>query len=132
CALDDVLELADVPRPGIGQETIHGLLGDRLDALAELLGEARDEEGDELGDVRPALAQRRGADRKHIQAVEKIGTKAAAANGLLEIAVRRRDDPHIHSDRCAAPDGLELLLLKDAQQLDLGLEGKLADLVEED
>src|SRR5438309_1607727 len=51
---------------------------------------------------------------------------------FVEIAIRRRDHPHVHPDGPARPHGLELLLLEDAKKLHLRLEGQLADLVEED
>src|SRR5690348_11789666 len=46
--------------------------------------------------------------------------------------MRRGDDTHVDFDRAAAPDRLDLALLKNAQELHLGLGRELADLVEED
>src|SRR5713101_4317823 len=37
CSFDHVLELTDVPRPGVGQNLVHRVFGDPVDALAELL-----------------------------------------------------------------------------------------------
>src|SRR5262249_30596286 len=58
--------------------------------------------------------------------------EGALRDGLVEIAVGRRDDPRVRPDRRRTADPLELTLLQDAQQGDLRLEWQLADLVEED
>ena len=49
-----------------------------------------------------------------------------------EVAIRRRDDAHVHLDRARAADALELLLLQHAQQLGLQIQAHLADLVEQE
>jgi hypothetical protein len=46
--------------------------------------------------------------------------------------VRRRDDAHVHLHGRGAADALERALLEDPQQLDLCLQRKVADLVEEE
>src|SRR5947209_11471105 len=111
---------------------LHRLRRDGTDLLPELPGEAREEEHDQLRDVGATLAQRWDLDRKHVQPVEEIGTEAPRPHRFLEIAIRRRDHPHVHPDGPARPHGLELLLLEDAKKLHLRLEGQLTDLVEED
>ena len=55
-----------------------------------------------------------------------------AANGGLQVAIRRGDDTNIHRDRLAAPDAFEFPLLKNSQQSDLRLQRKLANLVQKD
>ena len=79
-----------------------------------------------------AFAQRRHVDRKDVQAVEQIGAKLSVADRLIEVAIRGGDHADAHAHRPAAADRFELLLLKDAQQLDLRVERQLTDFVEED
>ena len=50
---------------------------------------------------------------------------------FFEVAVGRRDDPHVDADVARAADALERLLLEEAQQLGLQRRRHLADLVEE-
>jgi hypothetical protein len=50
---------------------------------------------------------------------------------LLEIAIRRGDNPDVDSNGLTAAHWLELVLLQGPQQLDLGLERELADFIEE-
>src|SRR3989442_1983470 len=131
-ALDDVLKLTDVPRPRVIDQTIHRRVRDDVDALAEPLGEAGQEEHRELGDVGPALAQRWHLHRKDVETIEEVDPEAASPDAFLKVPVGGRDDPHVDRDGLAAAHRLELLLLKDAQQLDLGLQGRFPDLVQED
>src|SRR5262249_42401213 len=53
-------------------------------------------------------------------------------DALLQIAVRRRDDPDVHRHALRVPEPLDLTLLQDPEQLDLHLRRQVADLVEED
>ena len=100
--------------------------------MAELLARALEEVARDLEHVVAARAQRRHFDRKDAQAVEQVLAKAAVGDGLLEIAVRRRDDAHVDRVRAVVADPLVLALLQHAQQLALQIERDLADLVEED
>jgi hypothetical protein len=57
-SLDQVLELADVPRPAVLLERGHGLGGDRFDPFAHPPRELPGEVTHERGDVAAALAKR--------------------------------------------------------------------------
>ena len=70
-------------------------------------------------------------DGDHVQPGEQILAKQALLDRLLEIAVRRRDEPHVDAQRLDAADALERALLQDAQQLHLHVDRQLAYLVEE-
>src|SRR5213593_4399437 len=83
-------------------------------------------------DVLRTSAQRRDVDRHHAETIEQVTPKFAALHALLEVAIRRRDDPDVHLDRARATDALELLLLEHAQQLRLQIQSHLADLVEQE
>ena len=130
-ALDHVLQLADVPRPGVGAERghrrgvdpAHRLAGAGRVLLQEVLGQMRD--------VARPIAQRREQDREDVQAVIEILSKRAVGDLLLEIAVGGRDDADVDLDRLGAAHPLELALLQHAQQLDLDVQRQVAHLVEE-
>ena len=70
--------------------------------------------------------------RKHVQAIEEIAAERARLDRRLQVAVRGGDHAHVDANRCAPADTLELTLLQDAEQRDLGLHRQLADFVEED
>src|SRR4030095_5658510 len=131
-ALDDVLEFPHVPRPGVTGQSFQTPSTEPLNWLPDSSRKSAREESDEQSDIRRSLAQRRDVDRKDVQAVQQIGAKLSVADSVIEVPIRGRDDADTHADRLAAPNWFELLLLKDAQQLHLCVEGKLPDFVQKD
>src|SRR5262249_10318443 len=105
---------------------------DAAHVLLQAFVELREEVVDEQRNVAPSLAQRRQTDADDVQSVEEVFAERAARDELLEIPVGRRDEPHVDADRRDAADALDLALLKCAEELDLHLDGDLADLVEEE
>src|SRR5258708_2957099 len=63
--------------------------------------------------------------------MEHVGAESAFANGLLQVLVSRCQEAHVEPDSARAADADEFALLKDAQQLGLQSQRKLADFVEE-
>ena len=86
----------------------------------------------ELRNVLAPLAQRWHGDREDVQPVVEVLAEAALADLVLELAVGRGDQPHVHLDRPVAADALELALLEHPQELRLQVQRQLADLVEEE
>ena len=76
-ALDDVLQLADVARPGVAHQGVHDRGRDGLDLPAHPPGEPLGEMADQQRDVVAALAQRRQHDREDVQAVVEVAAEAA-------------------------------------------------------
>ena len=107
-----------------------GLWREAGDGPALFQAEAPDEGVRQIGNVLSASAQGWRLDGEHIQPVEEILTEGTFGDGPGEVAVGCRDDPDIHLDRPAGADRIHLALLQDAQELDLHVQGKLADLVE--
>jgi hypothetical protein len=56
-ALDDMFELADVARPSVRHESLHGLVARTGDISTVLLAERGDEVVDEQGDVVTPVAE---------------------------------------------------------------------------
>src|SRR5438552_8614131 len=83
-------------------------------------------------DVVPALAQRRDPDRKDAQAIQEVLPEGAGAHGLIEVAVRGRDDPHVDRAARVAADRSHLAVLEDAKQLCLDGRSCFPDLVEKE
>src|SRR3990167_4348987 len=81
-ALDDVLELADVPGPPVLLEDGEGLGRHPPDALAELGGDLLDEVRDERRDVLATLAKRWQMDRDDVQPVEEVLAQRALGHRL--------------------------------------------------
>jgi hypothetical protein len=66
---------------------------------------------------------------KYIDATVEVFAKAALADLLAQVLIRGGDDAHIHLHRSGVTQGLELILLEDAQQFGLngGADFRAAD-----
>src|SRR5438105_2689162 len=129
-ALHDVLELADVARPGIPEQPVHRGRA-QAQGAALPLGEPAEEMLGQARNILPALAQRRERDRNYVEAIEEVLAELALVDHLLEIAVGGSDDPDVDGDRLGGADGTDLAALEGAQELDLEGRRHLADLVEQ-
>ncbi len=125
--LDRILQLADVAGPVVVHQQAHGGGGD---AVNRALG-AGEEVGGQGRDIRPALAQGRGVERHHVEAVIEIFAEAAGLGLRGEVAVGGGDDAGVKLDGLAAAEPLKLALLQDAEELGLELWGEFADFVQE-
>src|SRR5581483_2637832 len=67
-----------------------------------------------------------------VEAEEEVLAEPSVRDLVLELAVGRRDDPHVRAVELGAADASELARLDDPEELDLRLRGELADLVEEE
>src|SRR5438067_861490 len=87
---------------------------------------------DEQGNVFAAVAQGWQLDTEDVQPVIEIRAETAGLHQRFKALVGRRDGPEIDLDLLVAADADDLLLLEHAQQVGLGLQADVADLVEED
>jgi hypothetical protein len=84
----------------------------------------------ELEHVALALAKRREMDVEHLDAKVQILAELTRAHGLIEIAVRRRDDARVEQDLARSAERPHPALLKNPEQLRLQVERHVADFVE--
>ena len=82
------------------------------------------------GDVLAPLAQRRHLEADDIEAVVEVLPEPSLADLLLEVPVRCCQDPYIHGPCRRAAEGLDLLLLQEAENLCLEGGRHLRDFVE--
>ncbi|MGB8958488.1 MAG: hypothetical protein WCC00_05705 [Candidatus Aminicenantales bacterium] len=130
--LDDVLELADVAFPGEGGHGLQGVRGELPRPEIVLLGEGPRKIVDEKRDVLLPLAQGRRIERDDVQAEEEVLPEPPLLDLLPQVLVGRGDDPDVDLGDLARADLLDFTLLEDAQDLGLGPEAHVADLVEKD
>src|SRR5207245_7627788 len=83
------------------------------------------------GDVIRPLSQWWDLNRKHIEPVVKVFTKAARRHFLLQVPIGRSDDPHIREPRPVLAHALVTLLLQDAEQFALQFQRNFSDFIEE-
>src|SRR5581483_4942737 len=79
-----------------------------------------------------ALAERRDVEQDHVQAIVEVLAQDAFLEGLLQVAVRCRDDADVDRDRRRRAEALDLPLLERAEELRLEARVHLADLVEKE
>ena len=84
--LDDVAQLADVARPVVALQRGQRVLAHRPGRQAGGVGDAPQQIGRQLRDVLAALAERRHAQRHHVQAMEQLLAEAAGGDLVLQIA----------------------------------------------
>ena len=112
-------------------EQVERVGGDGLDGQAAAPGDVLQQRLGQRLDVARALAQRRQADRQHVQPPVEVGAEAAVGDHRAEVAAGRGDDANVDALHRVAADRFDLLLLQHAQQLGLQGERHVADLVEE-
>ena len=95
CALERVPQLSDVSRPVVPKQGFSRVMRQTSRGAAERLPDLLEECVAEREDVRPSFAERRNADAEHLEPVVEIFAKVAAVDRLPQVAVRRRNDPHV-------------------------------------
>src|SRR5206468_2288234 len=77
-----------------------------------------------------SFAQWCNADVEHLEPVVEVLAKIAALDRLAQIAIRRRDDPHVRLLQPCPAESLEFPLLQNAQELRLRRRAHFAHFVE--
>ncbi|CUO31052.1 Uncharacterized protein conserved in bacteria [Flavonifractor plautii] len=126
-AAHQILELADVTRPGVPLKVLHGLVGE-AEPPALLGAEAVDEQGNVL---RPG-PQGRQVEFDGGQAVVEIRPESPPLAHGQQVLVGRGDDPRTQGDDLTTAHPLKLPGLQHPQQLGLHLQIHVPDLVQQD
>src|SRR6266478_7291281 len=111
-ALDEVLQLADIPRPFAVRQRLHCGGGNRIDLLLHLSCALLDEVTNQQGNVLPPLPQRRNTDREHVQAVVQIAAKLALVDHFLQVTVGGGDQAHVDLPGVGASYSFEFTFLQ--------------------
>src|SRR6266478_3717114 len=82
-------------------------------------------------DVLTAVGERWQLEPDHVQAIKQVFPKAALADRLAQVGVRRGDDAYAGPACSVGSQTLELSGLQDSQELRLAAAGKIAELIEE-
>ena len=127
-----VLQLADVARPVVVAQKLHGLGLDMGHVAEVLLVVDAEEEAHQLRNVLAALAQGGQIDRHHVEAVVEVLAETGGLDLLEQVAVAGGDHAGVDADGLRVAHALELVLLEHAEQLHLQLGRGGVDLVEKD
>src|SRR5262249_32535497 len=111
-SLNDVLQFANVTRPGIRREQVQGLSAHASYALSCFPRVTIDEVLDEQRDVFSPFPQRRNLNWEDVEPIKQIGAEGTRSDGRRQVATRGRDDPHVSSNRPVSSDAFELAFLQ--------------------
>src|SRR5579871_1693061 len=131
-ALHEVAQLTHVAGPPVLQERGLGRPAQPANRTAELAAEVFDERLRQQHDVLIAAAEGWHLDAQDVEPVIQILAERPRLDGLLEIAIGRGDDPHVHPHIARPANPPERLLLEKSQELRLERGRHLANLVQED
>ena len=129
---DGGAELADVARPVVIEDGLHGVWGESGEGFLIFFGERLEESGDEDGDIFFALGEEGEGDGDDAESEEEIGAEFFFADELFEIFIGGGDEADIDLDGGIAADAFEgAFFAEDAEEFDLGGGVNFADFVEE-
>ena len=98
-ALDRMIELADVPWPGVLEEHLHRAGVETRELLAIARDVAAKEVHGERRNVFSSLAQRRQMQFDRVDAEKEILTKPSGGDLFVEPRIRRREDADVDVPR---------------------------------
>ena len=131
-ALDHVLELAHVARPGVALQAGERLVREAVEVPVVLGGVHPQEVLGQHRHVFPALAQGRRGDRDDVEPVVEVLPEALLAHEHGQVLVGGGDDPHVDAEGLGPPHPLELALLEHPEDLGLRDRREVGHLVEEE
>ena len=131
-ALDGVVQLAHVARPGMPAQAVGRLRREPDRRQAHLAGVLDQQALGQRQDVRRTLAQRAPGQREHRETVIEVFAEAPGRHLALQVAVGGGQHADVQRQRLARADPLHLALLQHAQQLGLQAQGHFGDFVEQD
>src|SRR3989344_5944603 len=115
--LHQVLELANVARPGIVAQQVERRSGELAVGQLLVVHEPVQVKIHEFRHVLAPCAQVRHGERHDIEPVIKIFAEMPVGHGLLEIATGKRDDAQIELDGLAPIEPAQALALERVQEL---------------
>src|SRR5437899_3467932 len=128
-ALDRVLQLAHVTRPGVAEKAFEGL-GRQAELATELAARPREEMLGQGGNVLAAVAKGREDHLDDIEAIEEVLAEAPLGEQRRQVTVGRRDHAHVDGRGLRRAEPPDLAALERAEELDLKNRRHLRDLVE--
>src|SRR5713226_9357704 len=117
--LDNVLQLANVPRPHVGLQVIESPLADAPESLPCLPRVAADEVLHQHGDIFPPVPQRWHLDGKYVKPIKEVLTERSVCHCYRQVTIGRRDDADIDLYSFSSSYPLEFPFLEHPQQRDL-------------
>src|ERR1700757_4777793 len=116
----------------VSKERLQGLCRYGVDVLVHPPRRLLHEMHHQQRDILRALPKRRYVDGKDVETVEEVGAEFPVLYHYGQIAVIRRNQPHVGAQRPSASQTLELALLQHTQQFGLQFKRDFSTLIQED
>ncbi len=129
--LENVFQLTDISRERVVVQYAVGVFADLRRVDIHTLAQPAENGLRKFRDVAAALAKRGHSQLDHIDPVEQVFTETPIGDQVGEILVCRREDADVHGFFTRFADGPHGFFLYDAQQLDLHVQGKIRDFIQE-
>src|SRR5260370_25544198 len=111
-ALDEILQLANIPWPGVRCQFRHRFWGNLVDLCTYPAGIDLHKMFHQDWNVVATRTQGRQWDWKHVQAIVEVAAKFISPNHVDQVSVGGRHQPNVHVMRPSTAQALELLFLK--------------------
>ncbi|MCY1170333.1 hypothetical protein D9M73_103990 [compost metagenome] len=111
-ALDDVTQFAHIPRPRVGLEPVHCVLGEAGRLAGVTICYARIEIVDETFEIAGPQPKRRHFDRRDAQAMIEIKAKAPGGHLRAQVTICHGQDTNIYPPRSVVPHPVDYAFLK--------------------
>ncbi|CBH24311.1 Transcriptional regulatory protein containing a sigma-54 interaction domain [Salinibacter ruber M8] len=129
-ALDDVVQLADIPPPVVPLQPLDRLFREVLRRKAVALGHPLGNVSGQRGDVFPAVPERGHIDEDDPDAVVEVLPEPSLLDLFHQVLVGGGHHPDIDRNGVLPPDPLNFMLLQHAKHLRLRREAHVPDLVQ--
>jgi hypothetical protein len=111
----NIFQLAHIARKAKTSQLSQCRFRETLGFNAELLGALNQEVLRQHGNIFTALVQSGQTQADNVQAMEQIFPETALFDALLQVLVRRGDDPNIGFDRRVTADAIKMTIAEHTQ-----------------
>src|SRR4030042_2660012 len=129
--INDILQFADISRPGVGEENLDHFRRKTGDFFSSLAAEFLQEIRGQKGNIIFSLTKGGNENGNDIESVIKILPESALLHLFSQILIGRSNHPDIHLQGFLSAHPLKAVILQDPKQEDLGGRGNLTNLIEE-
>lgn len=126
-ALHDIAELSNIARPIVTRQFVQRVMTENSSAMSGHQDKVRSE----IGDVFPALPERRKLEYERVDAVQEVPSEKPVVGRLFQIPAGRRNKTKVRGDTRSPPEPPEFSRFEHPEEFRLKRGGRVADFIEE-
>jgi hypothetical protein len=128
---DDILQLADISRPGVARQRLQDLLSEHRGWRIQAPRVQSQEMSGECGHISPALPQGQQSDLGHVEPIKQVEPEMTRRDGFTEVDCRCGHQPDICLLRIGELGSTGFAVFQDTQELTLQADGQSGNFIEE-